>query len=184
MWRRGRRNLAAATGSAALAGTRFADVRWVGETGSTNTDALALARDGAPEGVVLVADHQTAGRGRLGRTWEAPPGASLLVSVLLRPPAAVADAVTMAAGVAMAEAVAEVAGVDARLKWPNDLVVAVDGDRPQARRHPRRGRLAGRRQRQRRLVRAAAQRAGRRGRRHRRERQLARRRARRSWPTS
>lgn len=101
------------------------DVRWVAETGSTNTDAMALARDGAPEGVVVVADHQTAGRGRLGRTWEAPPGASLLVSVLLRPPAAVLDAVTPAAGVAMAEAVAEVAGVDARIKWPNDLVVDV-----------------------------------------------------------
>jgi BirA family biotin operon repressor/biotin-[acetyl-CoA-carboxylase] ligase len=103
------------------------DVRWVAETGSTNTDAMALARDGAPEGVVVVADHQTAGRGRLGRAWEAPPGASLLVSVLLRPPASVLDAVTPAAGVAMAEAVAEVAGVDARLKWPNDLVVDVGG---------------------------------------------------------
>jgi BirA family biotin operon repressor/biotin-[acetyl-CoA-carboxylase] ligase len=103
------------------------DVRWVAETGSTNTDAMALARDGAPEGVVVVADHQTAGRGRLGRSWEAPPGASLLVSVLLRPPASVLEAITPAAGVAMAEAVAEVAGVDARLKWPNDLVVDVGG---------------------------------------------------------
>ena len=69
---------------AELAGSRFADVRWVGSTGSTNTDAMALARDGEPEGIVLVADHQAAGRGRLGRTWQAPPGASLLVSVLLR----------------------------------------------------------------------------------------------------
>jgi BirA family biotin operon repressor/biotin-[acetyl-CoA-carboxylase] ligase len=108
------------------AGPAF-DVRWVAETGSTNTDAMALARDGAPEGVVVVADHQTAGRGRLGRSWEAPPGASLLVSVLLRPPAAVLEVVTPAAGLAMAEAVAEVAGVDARLKWPNDLVVDVGG---------------------------------------------------------
>lgn len=103
------------------------DVRWVAETGSTNADAFALARDGAPEGVVLVADHQTAGRGRLGRTWEAPAGASLLTSVLLRPPAEVADAVTMAAALAMAEAVEAVAGVRALLKWPNDLVVDVDG---------------------------------------------------------
>ena len=74
----------------ALVGTRFADVRWVAETGSTNADALELARQGEAEGVVLVADHQTAGRGRLGRTWQAPPGASLLCTVLLRPPAAVA----------------------------------------------------------------------------------------------
>ena len=112
---------------AALAGTRFADVRWVASTGSTNTDAMDLARDGASEGVVLVADHQTAGRGRLRRTWQAPPRSSLLVSVLLRPPAVIADVVTMAAGLAMSEAVDRVAGVDARLKWPNDLVVDVDG---------------------------------------------------------
>lgn len=108
---------------AALSGSRFADVRWVAETGSTNADALALARDGAPEGVVLVADHQRAGRGRLGRTWTAPPGASLLTTVLLRPPAGVADAATLAAALAMAEAVEACTGVRALLKWPNDLVV-------------------------------------------------------------
>ena len=110
---------------ALLAGTRFADVRWVAVTGSTNADALALAREGAPEGVVVVADHQTAGRGRRDRRWVAPPGASLLVSSLLRPPSRVAGSVTLAAGVALAEAVETVAGVEARLKWPNDLVVAV-----------------------------------------------------------
>src|SRR5687768_17788881 len=105
---------------------RFGDVRRVDEIDSTNTALLAEAKAGAPEGVVLVADHQTAGRGRLGRTWEAPPGASLLVSVLLRPDVSSVELVTMAAGLAMAEAVEQVAGVDARLKWPNDLVV---GDR-------------------------------------------------------
>lgn len=108
----------------ALAGSRFADVRWAAETGSTNADALELARSGAPEGIVIVADHQSAGRGRLGRSWQAPPGASLLVSVLLRPPAGVADAVTMAAAVAMTDAVADVSGIAAAIKWPNDLVVA------------------------------------------------------------
>jgi BirA family biotin operon repressor/biotin-[acetyl-CoA-carboxylase] ligase len=114
----------------ALAGTRFHDVRWVATTGSTNADAMALARDGAPEGIVVVADHQSAGRGRRARTWLSPPGGSLLLSVLLRPPARVADAVTMAAAVAMAEAVEQVAGVTAGLKWPNDLVIATpDGDR-------------------------------------------------------
>jgi BirA family biotin operon repressor/biotin-[acetyl-CoA-carboxylase] ligase len=111
-------------------GCRFADVRWSGSTGSTNSDAMALARDGAPEGIVVVADHQTVGRGRHARTWVAPPGGSLLVSVLLRPPAPVADAATMAAAVAMAEAVERVAGVSPQLKWPNDLVIGGnDGER-------------------------------------------------------
>jgi BirA family transcriptional regulator, biotin operon repressor / biotin---[acetyl-CoA-carboxylase] ligase len=114
----------------ALVGSRFSDVRWAAETGSTNSDALALARDGAPEGIVVVADHQRAGRGRMARTWVAPPGGSLLVSVLLRPPARVASTAAMATAVAAAEAVEEVAAVKAGLKWPNDLVVATpDGDR-------------------------------------------------------
>lgn len=112
---------------AAGAGARFADLRWVAETGSTNADVLALARDGAAEGLVVVADHQTAGRGRAGRSWVAPPGASLLVSVLLRPPAAVMDLSTMAVAVAAAEAVEAVAGFAPRLKWPNDLVWPGDG---------------------------------------------------------
>jgi BirA family transcriptional regulator, biotin operon repressor / biotin---[acetyl-CoA-carboxylase] ligase len=99
------------------------DVRRVAQTGSTNADVAALARDGAPEGIVLVADHQTAGRGRLGRTWEAPPGASLLTTVLLRPRPADADLVLPAVATAMAAAVTECAGVDARIKWPNDLTV-------------------------------------------------------------
>jgi BirA family biotin operon repressor/biotin-[acetyl-CoA-carboxylase] ligase len=107
----------------ALSGTRFADVRWVRETTSTNADVLALARAGEPEGVVVTADHQTAGRGRRGRAWVAPPRASLLVSVLLRPPPALAGLCTFAAGVAMSLAVDDVAGVDARVKWPNDIVV-------------------------------------------------------------
>jgi BirA family biotin operon repressor/biotin-[acetyl-CoA-carboxylase] ligase len=71
--------------TSAVDGTRFTDVRWVEETGSTNRDLLSEAAAGAPEGIVLVADHQTAGRGRLDRSFVAPPGASLLVSVLLRP---------------------------------------------------------------------------------------------------
>jgi BirA family biotin operon repressor/biotin-[acetyl-CoA-carboxylase] ligase len=114
----------------ALAGSRFADVRWVQETGSTNADALALAREGEPEGVVLVADHQTAGRGRQGRTWEAPPEASLLVSVLLRPPSEVAGLVTMAVSVAATAALDAVAGFAPGIKWPNDLVWPGDGSAP------------------------------------------------------
>ncbi len=103
--------------------TRFTDVRHVAETGSTNTDVMELARQGEPEGVVLVADHQTAGRGRAGRTWTAPPGASLLCTILLRPPAPVASMATFALAVAAAEAVESVAGFRPGLKWPNDLVV-------------------------------------------------------------
>ncbi len=108
-----------------LAACRFGDVRWEPQTGSTNDDVLALARAGDPEGIVVVADHQSAGRGRLGRTWEAPAGSSLLLSMLCRPALAPDEAhlAVSAAGVAAAEAVREVTGVVAELKWPNDLVV-------------------------------------------------------------
>lgn len=112
---------------AAVAGTRFADVRWVMSTGSTNADLLALAADGGGEGVVLGTDHQTAGRGRRGRTWEAPPDAAVLVSVLVRPPAPAVELVTPAVAVAASEAVEQVVGVAPGVKWPNDLVVPVDG---------------------------------------------------------
>lgn len=113
---------------AALAGTRFTDVQWFGEVGSTNELATQLARSGAPEGVVVVADHQRAGRGRRGRTWEAPAGSSLLLSVVLRPswPPEQAHVATLAMAVAAAAACHEVAGVTVEIKWPNDLV-ASDG---------------------------------------------------------
>ena len=105
--------------------TRF-EVRRVAETGSTNSDLLALARGGAPEGVVLVADHQTAGRGRLDRSWVAPPGSSLLVSLLLRPAAlrpSQLHAVTVAVALAASDALRREAGFEPVLKWPNDLLV-------------------------------------------------------------
>lgn len=109
--------------TSALTGTRFARFHWVEETGSTNADLLRVARDGGPE-QVLGADHQTAGRGRLGRVWEAPPGASLLCSILVRPPSGSGDPhlVTTALGLAAAEAVEAVTGVTVGVKWPNDLV--------------------------------------------------------------
>ena len=108
--------------------TDFTEVRWLSEVDSTNRYLIDEARAGAAAGLVVVADHQTAGRGRMGRTWVAPPGASLLVSVLLRPTIAVdrRHALVMVAGLAMAEAVEETTGVVAGLKWPNDLLV---GDR-------------------------------------------------------
>ncbi|MEJ6512445.1 MAG: biotin--[acetyl-CoA-carboxylase] ligase [Acidimicrobiales bacterium] len=107
-------------------GTRFADVRWVAETGSTNRDLLEAAAAGAPEGLVLVADYQSAGRGRLDRAWIAPAGASLLVSALLRPDLGPDELflLTLACGLAAIDAMDEVAGVRPGLKWPNDLVVA------------------------------------------------------------
>ena len=95
-------------------------------TTSTNTVALDAAAAGEPEGYVVVADHQTAGRGRLGRAWVAPPGSALLVSVLLRPPPAGAHLAVSALACAAAAACERVAGVAPALKWPNDLLA---GDR-------------------------------------------------------
>lgn len=95
------------------------------EVDSTNRYVLDAAHAGEPEGLVVVADHQSAGRGRLGRTWEAAPGSSLLLSVLLRPRRRVDELhlCTAAVALAMADAVREVAGFTPDLKWPNDLVV-------------------------------------------------------------
>jgi BirA family biotin operon repressor/biotin-[acetyl-CoA-carboxylase] ligase len=95
-------------------------------TGSTNADLLALASGGAPEGVVLAAEQQRAGRGRMGRVWMAPPHAALTFSLLLRPTAAGRARhgwLPLLAGLATAEAVRAVTPVDARLKWPNDVLV-------------------------------------------------------------
>lgn len=109
-------------------GTRFCDIRHVAETASTNADLLAQAREGAPEGIVLVADHQTAGRGRSDRVWTAPAGSSLLVSVLLRPEPARATRSTLAMAAAVVDAVEEQAGISPRIKWPNDIVWPGRGD--------------------------------------------------------
>jgi BirA family biotin operon repressor/biotin-[acetyl-CoA-carboxylase] ligase len=104
--------------------TMFADVRRYDEVDSTNRVAADLVRGGAPEGVVVVADHQTAGRGRRGRSWEAPPSSSLLVSVVLRPPdPRLSSLATIACALAAADACGDVAGFTPGMKWPNDLVV-------------------------------------------------------------
>lgn len=110
---------------------RFVEVRRVAETGSTNRDLLDAAAAGAPDGTVLVAAHQTAGRGRLDRSWSAPPGGSLLVSVLLRPvvPPDRLFLLTVACGMAALGAVTDVTGVELGLKWPNDLVAGGRSDR-------------------------------------------------------
>jgi BirA family biotin operon repressor/biotin-[acetyl-CoA-carboxylase] ligase len=110
---------------AQLATTRFSAVRWLPATDSTNRYLLEEARADAPEGTVVVADHQDSGRGRLGRAWVAPPGSSLLVSVLLRPelPLERLHLLTAIVALAAADACQAEAGVEAGLKWPNDLVV-------------------------------------------------------------
>jgi BirA family biotin operon repressor/biotin-[acetyl-CoA-carboxylase] ligase len=97
----------------------------VAETGSTNVEVVEAARAGAAEGLVVVAEHQRAGRGRAGRRWSSPPRAGLAVSVLLRPavPPVRWGWLPLLAGVALAESVGRVAGVAASLKWPNDLLV-------------------------------------------------------------
>ena len=97
-------------------------------TGSTNADLLARAAAGEPEGAVLAAEHQSAGRGRLGRAWTSPPRAALTFSVLLRPsavPRARLGWLPLLAGVAVAAAVRAVAAVDAQLKWPNDVLAGL-----------------------------------------------------------
>ncbi len=108
-----------------MSGSAFDDVRRFATLDSTNRYLVDEARRGVPEGVVAVADHQSAGRGRLGRSWEAPPGASLLASVLVRPVLAVEHLYLCTAAVARAaaDACATVAGVRPSLKWPNDLLV-------------------------------------------------------------
>jgi BirA family biotin operon repressor/biotin-[acetyl-CoA-carboxylase] ligase len=120
--------LSAAALSAALTGPGrlWRDVAVRAETGSTNSDLLAAARDGAPEGTVLAAEVQTAGRGRLDRRWTCPPRAALSFSVLLRPdgvPAVARGWIPLLAGVAVAAGLRAQAGLDARLKWPNDVLV-------------------------------------------------------------
>jgi BirA family biotin operon repressor/biotin-[acetyl-CoA-carboxylase] ligase len=109
---------------AALAGTRFADVRYVAETGSTNDDATTLLGDPAAAGTTLVAEHQTAGRGRkAGRAWIAPPGTALLFTAIL--PRAVASAALWAVpfwvALTLADGVEEATGIRLALRWPNDL---------------------------------------------------------------
>jgi BirA family transcriptional regulator, biotin operon repressor / biotin---[acetyl-CoA-carboxylase] ligase len=109
---------------AASAAGVTAPVRFVPVTGSTNTDLWRLAERGAPEWTIVAAGRQEAGRGRLGRSWISLPGASLHVSILLRPTIApdVSPLLTLAAAVAAAEACRSEGNVPVGCKWPNDLV--------------------------------------------------------------
>jgi BirA family biotin operon repressor/biotin-[acetyl-CoA-carboxylase] ligase len=98
-------------------------VEVVEEATSTSELVAARARDGEHVGLCVVAEVQTAGRGRLDRTWVSPPRAGLTLSVLLRPTEAALGWVPLLAGLAVARAVTEQAGLDARLKWPNDVLL-------------------------------------------------------------
>lgn len=108
----------------------FDDVRVVASTGSTNHDVAELARAGAPEGLVLVASEQTAGRGRLDRSWASPAGASIAMSLLLQPKPGFAQWgwLSLLAGMAVKGAIADLAPDPSAvtLKWPNDVLLNGD----------------------------------------------------------
>jgi BirA family biotin operon repressor/biotin-[acetyl-CoA-carboxylase] ligase len=101
------------------------DVHALPDTDSTQSEVQRRASGGAPEGTVVTARHQRAGRGRRGHDWWDAPGQSLLVSVLLRPvgPPAAAPQLSLVGGLAVADALAEAAAVPGRIRWPNDLLV-------------------------------------------------------------
>jgi BirA family transcriptional regulator, biotin operon repressor / biotin---[acetyl-CoA-carboxylase] ligase len=117
-------------------GGLYRDVEVVPRTGSTNSDLVALAGEGkADEGAVLVAEEQTAGRGRLDRQWTAPARSGLFFSVLLKPtdvPVSRWGWLPLLTGVAVATGLSRAAGVDTALKWPNDLLVTVGGEERKA----------------------------------------------------
>ncbi|MFF7469740.1 biotin--[acetyl-CoA-carboxylase] ligase [Streptomyces sp. NPDC008092] len=117
-------------------GGLYTDIEVVDRTGSTNSDLVARAVAGdADEGAVLVAEEQTAGRGRLDRQWTAPARSGLFLSVLLKPaevPVARWGWLPLLTGVAVATGLAKAAGVDTALKWPNDLLVTVGDEERKA----------------------------------------------------
>jgi BirA family biotin operon repressor/biotin-[acetyl-CoA-carboxylase] ligase len=109
-----------------LAGIEFVRrIEYRPRVGSTNDLAKQLGAEGASEVTLVVADEQTAGRGRMGRTWWSPPGTAIAMSLLLRPtfPPTLAYRLTMLAGLAAAQAVEQVTGLRVGLKWPNDVVI-------------------------------------------------------------
>ncbi|MGW3914987.1 biotin--[acetyl-CoA-carboxylase] ligase [Streptomyces sp. NPDC005070] len=118
-------------------GGLWCDVEVVERTGSTNTDlaAAVTGEKGADEGAVLVAEEQNAGRGRLDRRWSAPARSGLFFSVVLKPAGVPVERwgwLPLLTGVAVAAALSRSAGVDTALKWPNDLLVTVDGEERKA----------------------------------------------------
>ena len=115
-------DMAVACAARAELRTRVFDYAPVRE--STNDRAASLAASGAVDGTTVIADRQTAGRGRRGRVWHSPPGVGLYMSVILKPPAS--PIVTLLAGVAVAEAIRALSSVAVELKWPNDVVARTE----------------------------------------------------------
>ena len=108
--------------------TRWAgrgQIDYAAEMDSTNAHARRMAREGAPNGSLALCNSQTAGRGRLGRAWQTPPGEALTLSMVIRPklPTQLAQLCTFAAAVAVCEAVEGLYGLQAQIKWPNDVVL-------------------------------------------------------------
>lgn len=106
-------------------GSFGADIHYSPQVGSTNNIARDLANYGAPEGTLVITDDQIAGRGRMGRRWFAPPGSSLMFTIIFRPAIspALANRLVMACGLAVAEGCEEVASAQVTVKWPNDLQI-------------------------------------------------------------
>lgn len=100
-------------------------LHWYETVDSTQAAALEAARSGIPESALFVAERQTSGRGRHGHDWESPPGAGIYASLLLRPQRPVADLLwlTLAAGLAVADAVVEICRLAPEIRWPNDLLL-------------------------------------------------------------
>lgn len=107
----------------ALAGTTLGHpLLYFRDIGSTNTEAVALARTGTAEGTLLLTDHQTAGRGRIGRVWQSLPGQQLQFSLILHPTFP-PHFLVMASALAVVEAIRVETGLDAAIKWPNDVLI-------------------------------------------------------------
>jgi len=100
-------------------------IEYYEELALTNTEALRLAMENAPEGTVVIADGQSEGRGRMDRVWESPPSMNLYLSVVLRPdiPAASASLIPLMVGVAVADVISQYCPERVRLKWPNDVLI-------------------------------------------------------------
>ena len=116
---------AARLNSTLCRGGLWHEIRVVDETMSTNADVRTAAEAGTAEGLVVIAERQTSGRGRLDRVWASPPRAGVLLSMLLRPdvPPPALPLIPLLSGVTVVEAVRAVANLPARLKWPNDVLV-------------------------------------------------------------
>lgn len=108
-----------------LSGTIFSRIHHYFRVGSTNAEAMQAAAQGDAEGTIFLAEHQTAGRGRGGHSWDSPPSSGIYVSIILRPQIAPADVLplSLAIGLSVRQAVHQVTGLNCDLRWPNDILL-------------------------------------------------------------